>query len=89
MKEHYLDSSVTQPFWDNSIELRLDVDPGEVVILDFPEPTGQITSECTLDTLKAADVDFNFGPLDSSVYQRALVHDPDGNQIGIHRRKGN
>ena len=31
MAEHHLDDSVTQPFWDNSIEPRLEIAPGDLV----------------------------------------------------------
>ena len=55
MKEHVLDGSVTQPFWDNSVEPRLEIDPGDVVVFDCPEPTGQITPDWTVDTLKNYD----------------------------------
>ncbi len=51
MAEHYLDSSVTQPFWDNSVNPRLEIDPGDVVVFDCPEPTGQITPDWIADDL--------------------------------------
>ncbi len=37
--------------------------------------------------LKAANVEFNFGPIETSVCHMAFVLDPDGNSIGIHKRK--
>ena len=37
--------------------------------------------------LKAAGVAFNFGPLDTPVCNQAFVRDPDGNSIGVHKRK--
>jgi len=37
--------------------------------------------------LEAAGVEFNFGPLETPVCHMAFVRDPDGNSIGIHRRK--
>ena len=42
-----------------------------------------------IEELKAAGVEFNFGPLETSVCHMAFVRDPDGNSIGIHRRKEN
>jgi len=42
-----------------------------------------------IEELKAAEVAFKFGPLETGVCHMALVHDPDGNQVGIHRRKAN
>ena len=37
--------------------------------------------------LQAAGVPFNFGPLETPVCHMAFVRDPDGNSIGIHKRK--
>jgi predicted enzyme related to lactoylglutathione lyase len=42
-----------------------------------------------IEELKAAGVEFNFGPMETSVCHMAFVRDPDGNSIGIHRRKEN
>jgi len=55
MKQHYLDGSTTQPFWDNSIEPRLEIDPGDEVVFDCPEPTGQITPDWTVESLNTYD----------------------------------
>jgi len=56
MAEHFLDGSVTQPFWDNSVTPRLEIDPGDTVTFDCPEPCGQVTPEWTHDDL--AKIDF-------------------------------
>jgi predicted enzyme related to lactoylglutathione lyase len=37
--------------------------------------------------LKAAEVEFNFGPIETPVCHMAFVRDPDGNSVGIHKRK--
>ena len=37
--------------------------------------------------LKEAGVEFNFGPYETPVCHMAFVRDPDGNSVGIHRRK--
>ena len=37
--------------------------------------------------LKAANVEFNFGPIETPVCHMAFVRDPDGNSVGIHKRK--
>jgi catechol 2,3-dioxygenase-like lactoylglutathione lyase family enzyme len=37
--------------------------------------------------LQAAEVEFNFGPIETSVCHMAFVRDPDGNSVGIHKRK--
>lgn len=56
MAEHFLDGSVTQPFWDNSVEPRLVIEPGDVVVFDCPEPCGQVTPQWTSEDL--ANIDF-------------------------------
>lgn len=37
--------------------------------------------------LQAAGVEFTFGPLETPVCFMAFVRDPDGNSVGIHKRK--
>ena len=53
--EHSLDGSITQPFWDNSVEPRLVINPGDVVHFDCPEPTGQVTPDWTVDDMAHLD----------------------------------
>jgi acetamidase/formamidase len=55
MSEHFLDGSVTQPFWDNSITPRLEIDPGDTVTFDCPEPCGQVTPKWTDEMLANID----------------------------------
>lgn len=43
--------------------------------------------EAAVAELKAAEVEFNFGPIETPVCHMAFVRDPDGNSIGIHKRK--
>ncbi len=57
MAEHYLDDSVTQPFWDNSVEPRLIIDPGDVVVIECAEPVGQLTANSSHADL--ANLDFS------------------------------
>ena len=47
MTEHHLDDSVIQPYWDNSIEPRLEIESGDVVVFDCQEPNGQIKPDWT------------------------------------------
>ena len=47
MREHYLDDSVIQPYWDNSIAPRLEIDSGDVVVFDCRESNGQIQQDWT------------------------------------------
>ncbi len=49
MATHHLDDSVSQPFWDNSVEPRLVIEPGDTVVFDCLEATGQLTRQSTLD----------------------------------------
>ena len=53
--EHQLDDSITQPFWDKSVEARLTVSPGDVVTIECAEPIGQVTSEWTDEDFRQAD----------------------------------
>jgi acetamidase/formamidase len=57
MSEYFLDGSVTQPFWDNSVTPRLEIDPGDTVVFDCPEPCGQVTPEWTNEML--ANISFD------------------------------
>lgn len=57
MAEHYLDDSITQPFWDNSVAPRLEIDPGDTVVMECAEPVGQITPDSTAADL--ANLDFS------------------------------
>ena len=57
MAEHYLDDSVTQPFWDNSVEPRLEVESGDTVVFECAEPCGQVTSDWKSEDL--ATIDFS------------------------------
>ena len=55
MSEYFLDGSVTQPYWDQTVEARLVIDPGDTVVFDCPEPTGQLTPEWRTDDLENFD----------------------------------
>ena len=57
MTEHYLDDSVTQPFWDNSVQPRLRIEPGDVVVIECAEPVGQLSPDSSHDDL--AELDFS------------------------------
>jgi len=43
----------------------------------------------TLAQLKSHDVKFSLEPTDSPVCRFAIISDPDGNQVMIHKRKSN
>ena len=53
--EYQLDDSITQPFWDNSVDPRLTVSPGDVVTIECAEPIGQVTPEWTDEDYRQAD----------------------------------
>ena len=55
MREHYLDDSVIQPFWDNSVEPRLEIESGDVVVFDCREANGQIQPDWTVADYEGAD----------------------------------
>lgn len=55
MSEHFLDDSVPQPFWDNTIEPRLEIDPGDTVVFECAEPCGQVTPDWTAEHLGQID----------------------------------
>jgi acetamidase/formamidase len=57
MAEHYLDDSVTQPFWDKSNPPRVEIEPGDTVTFECPEPCGQVTPEWNDQDL--ANIDFS------------------------------
>jgi len=57
MREHYLDGQVTQPYWDRSAPPRLEIESGDVVIFDCPEPCGQVTPQWTSEDLHHFDPD--------------------------------
>ncbi|MCP5522681.1 MAG: VOC family protein, partial [Verrucomicrobiales bacterium] len=68
--------------------LAIGVAPGMI-----PSPTGCSVAlevedfDQAIAELRAATVEFNFGPLETPVCHMAFVRDPDGNPVGIHRRK--
>ncbi|HEY59982.1 MAG TPA: acetamidase/formamidase family protein [Anaerolineae bacterium] len=72
MAEFHLKGNITQPFWDNSIEPRLEINPGDTVIFDCPEPCGQVTPEWTDEDL--ANIDFKLiHALIGSVYMKGAA----------------
>ncbi len=43
--------------------------------------------EKAVSELRDANVEFHFGPYETPVCHMAFVRDPDGNSVGIHKRK--
>lgn len=43
--------------------------------------------DAALAEIKAAGVEIQFGPLETPVCYMLFVRDPDGNSVGIHKRK--
>ena len=88
MAEHYLDDSVTQPFWDNSVAPRLTIDPGDSVVIECAEPVGQIRPDSTAEDL--ANLDFALvHALTGSIYiEGAAVGDALEVEILDMRHKG-
>jgi len=55
MNEHFLDDSVIQPFWDNSIEPRLEIETGDTVVFDCLEANGQVEPDWTVAEYENVD----------------------------------
>ncbi len=55
MTVHHLDDSVTQPFWDNSVEPRLVINPGDTVVFECLEASGQLSKESTVQDYLTTD----------------------------------
>ena len=45
--------------------------------------------EKAISELQSANVTFAFGPIETPVCHMVFVRDPDGNSVGIHKRKEN
>lgn len=55
---------------------------------DGPAVALEVTDfDASVTALRAGGVKFTLEPMDSGVCQMAFVLDPDGNSIGIHRRR--
>ena len=67
MAEHYLDDSVTQPFWDNSVTPRLTIDPGDTVVIECAEPVGQVTPDSRPPTIWPTSISARFTHLTGSI----------------------
>jgi acetamidase/formamidase len=56
--EHFLDDRVTHAFWDNAAQPRLEIEPGDTVIIECQEATdGQITPNSTAEII--GDLNFD------------------------------
>jgi acetamidase/formamidase len=55
--EYYLDDSVSQPFWDNSVEPRLEIESGDTVVIECAEGGGQVTPNWSAEDLSHLDFD--------------------------------
>ncbi|NNF76978.1 MAG: acetamidase/formamidase family protein [Rhizobiales bacterium] len=55
MATHHLDDSVTQPFWDNSVEPRLTIAPGDTVVFECLDASGQLSKHSTIDDYLGVD----------------------------------
>lgn len=49
MATHHLDDSVSQPFWDNSVEPRLVIASGDTVVFECLDASGQLSEASTVD----------------------------------------
>lgn len=55
MTRHHLDHSAIQPFWDNSVTPRLVIAPGDTVVIECLEATGQLSPESTVADYLSVD----------------------------------
>ncbi len=55
MTEHHLDDTVTHAYWDREAHIRLEIESGDVVVVECAEPIGQVTPEWTDDDFASAD----------------------------------
>jgi len=55
MVTHYLDDKIVQPFWDNSAKPRLVIDPGDIVVFECLEASGQFMAESTVEDFLNVD----------------------------------
>ncbi len=55
MAIHHLDDSVTQPFWDNSVTPRLVIEPGDTVVFDCLDASGQLSKTSSVDDYLTVD----------------------------------
>ena len=68
--------------------LAIGVAPGMVPSSDGCSVALEVDDfDAAISELKTAGIEFHFGPLETSVCHMAFVRDPDGNSIGIHKRK--
>jgi acetamidase/formamidase len=62
-----LDRSITHAFWDNQLEPRASIPPGETVVFETLEGTGQVTPDTPSETLANLDPTL-IHPLSGPVY---------------------
>ena len=55
MTEHHLDDTVTHAYWDREVDVRLEIESGDVVVVECAEPIGQVTPTWTDEDYAAAD----------------------------------
>jgi acetamidase/formamidase len=77
---HYLDASTTHPFWDRDLPARIEIEPGDTVVFETLEGTGQVTPE-TGDAKLAAMVDEEIHPLTGPV---AVAGAEPGDALAVH-----
>lgn len=92
-----LKATMDEKLDENTHWVEYDIGPGTLAIGMAqgmePSPNGCSAAlevddfDQAIAELKSAGVEFNFGPIETSVCHMAFVRDPDGNSIGIHKRK--
>jgi predicted enzyme related to lactoylglutathione lyase len=79
--------------------VEYDIGPGTLAVTNMSQEMWKPASDgpsaalevadfaAAIESLRAANVKFTVEPMDTGVCQLAVVHDPDGNAIAIHKRK--
>jgi acetamidase/formamidase len=57
MDQHHLDDSAPHAYWDRDVDVRLEVESGDVVVIDCAEPCGQVTPRWTVNDFDDFDTD--------------------------------
>ncbi len=55
MTEHHLSDEVVHPYWDREVPVRLEIESGDVVVIECAEPIGQVTPSWTNEDFAEAD----------------------------------
>lgn len=81
MADHHLDDSAPHAYWDRDVDVRLEIESGDLVVIDCAEPLGQVTPTWTADDLAKTDMSLVHA-LTGAIYVKG-AHPGDALQIDI------